>query len=113
MAGNDQLDGGSGRDMLYGGAGNDVLKGGAGDDRLSGGSGDDTFVFQKGGGRDVVTDFRDDHDRIDASRLSGVDSMSDLRVMQVDHDTVIEHGTDILVLKGVNVSDLDNSDFIF
>ena len=113
MAGNDRLDGGSGSDMLYGGAGNDVLKGGAGDDRLSGGSGDDTFVFQKGGGRDVVTDFRDDHDRIDASRLSGVDSMSDLRVMQVDHDTVIEHGTDILVLKGVTVSDLDNSDFIF
>jgi len=33
--------------------------------------------------------------------------------MQVGHDTVIEHGTDVLVLKGVNVSDLDNSDFIF
>ena len=45
--------------------------------------------------------------------VSGVDGMSDLRVMQVDHDTVIEHGTDILVLKGVTVSDLDNSDFIF
>jgi Ca2+-binding RTX toxin-like protein len=93
--------------------GNDVLKGGAGDDQLSGGSGNDTFVFQKGGGRDVVTDFRDGFDRIDASHLSGVDGMSDLRVMQVNHDTVIEHGTDILVLKGVNVSDLDNSDFIF
>ena len=90
-----------------------MLKGGAGDDRLSGGAGNDTFVFQKGGGRDVVSDFRADHDRIDASRLAGVDSMSDLRVMQVGHDTVLEHGTDVLVLKGVNVSDLDNSDFIF
>jgi Ca2+-binding RTX toxin-like protein len=111
--GNDRLHGGSGHDKLYGGAGNDVLKGGAGDDRLSGGSGNDTFVFQKGAGRDVVTDFRADHDRIDASRLAEVDSMSDLRVMQVGHDTVLEHGTDVLVLKGVNVSDLDNSDFIF
>ena len=39
--------------------------------------------------------------------------MSDLTVSAVGHDTVIEHGTDVLVLKGVNVSDLDNSDFIF
>ncbi|WP_246529106.1 peroxidase family protein [Microvirga zambiensis] len=112
-AGNDKLAGGSGDDRLSGGGGNDVLKGGAGNDTLSGGTGEDTFVFQKGGGRDVVTDFRADHDRIDASRLAGVDSMADLRVMQVDNDTVIEHGTDILVLKGVNVSDLDNADFIF
>jgi len=107
------LSGGSGNDRLNGGAGNDVLKGGAGNDILTGGAGNDTFVFQKGGGRDVVTDYRDGLDRIDASHLSGVDSMSDLRVMQVAHDTVIEHGTDILVIKGVNVSDLDNSDFIF
>jgi Ca2+-binding RTX toxin-like protein len=112
-AGNDRLSGGSGNDRLYGGSGNDVLKGGAGNDRLSGGAGDDTFVFQKNGGSDTVTDFRDGQDRIDARGLSGVDGLSDLNVVQVDQDVMIAHGTDILVLKGVTVSDLDNSDFIF
>jgi Ca2+-binding RTX toxin-like protein len=107
------LSGGSSNDRLSGGSGNDVLKGGAGNDRLSGGAGDDTFVFQKNGGSDTVTDFRDGHDRIDARGLSGVDSLSDLNVVQVDHDVMLAHGTDILVLKGVTVSDLDNSDFIF
>jgi Ca2+-binding RTX toxin-like protein len=120
--GNDQLEGGSGNDHLYGGAGNDRLSGGSGNDRLyggsgndrlSGGAGDDTFVFQKNGGSDTVTDFRDGHDRIDARGLSGVDGLSDLNVVQVDQDVMIAHGTDILVLKGVTVSDLDNSDFIF
>jgi Ca2+-binding RTX toxin-like protein len=113
MAGDDRLDGGSGRDKLYGGSGSDVLKGGSGNDRLSGGSGEDTFVFQKNGGSDTVTDFRDGHDRIDARGLSGVDSLSDLNVVQGEHDVMLAHGTDILVLKGVTVSDLDNSDFIF
>ncbi|WP_262297610.1 peroxidase family protein [Microvirga sesbaniae] len=113
MAGDDMLLGGSGRDKLAGGAGNDVLRGGSGDDRLTGGSGQDSFVFERGGGRDVVTDFRADHDRIDASRLSGVDKLSDLHLTQVGQDTVIEHGSDILVLKGVTASDLDNGDFIF
>jgi Ca2+-binding RTX toxin-like protein len=113
MRGDDKLSGGSGNDKLSGGKGDDHLKGGAGEDKLTGGSGQDIFVFEKGSGRDVVTDFREDHDRIDASRLSGVNSIDDLGVMQVGKDTVIEHGTDILVLKGVNASDLDNSDFIF
>jgi Ca2+-binding RTX toxin-like protein len=113
MSGDDRLDGGSGRDKLYGGAGNDVLKGGSGNDRLSGGAGEDTFVFQKNGGSDTVTDFRDGHDRIDVRGLSGVDSLSDLNVVQGEHDVMLAHGTDILVLKGVTVSDLDNSDFIF
>jgi Ca2+-binding RTX toxin-like protein len=113
MGGNDWLDGGSGRDKLYGGAGDDMIKGGAGNDHLTGGSGEDIFVFQKGTGRDVVTDFRHGRDEIDASQLAGVDKLSDLNVRQSGHDTIIEHGSDILVLKGVNASDLDGNDFIF
>jgi Ca2+-binding RTX toxin-like protein len=113
MSGDDRLDGGSGRDRVNGGAGDDVLKGGAGDDRLTGGTGADTFVFQKGGGRDVVTDFRHGQDDIDVSHLSGVNSLSDLDIRQEGRDTLIQHDTSILVLKGVNASDLDSSDFIF
>jgi Ca2+-binding RTX toxin-like protein len=113
MGGDDKLHGGTGRDKLSGGSGDDLLKGGAGNDRLSGGSGQDTFVFEKNGGSDTVTDFRDGQDRIDARGLSGVDSLSDLNVVQLDQDVMLARGADILVLKGVNASDLDNSDFIF
>jgi Ca2+-binding RTX toxin-like protein len=113
MSGDDRLDGGSGHDRINGGAGDDVLKGGAGNDRLTGGSGADTFVFQKGGGRDVVTDFRHGRDDIDVSRLNGVNSLSDLDIRQEGRDTLIQHDASILVLKGVNAFDLDSNDFIF
>jgi Ca2+-binding RTX toxin-like protein len=111
--GNNALKGGAGHDVLKGGAGDDVLKGGTGHDRLTGNSGEDTFVFERGGGRDTVTDFRHGHDRIDVSQLSGVEQKADLHLWQSGSDTVIWHGNDILVLKGVTASDLDNGDFIF
>jgi Ca2+-binding RTX toxin-like protein len=111
--GNDYLSGGSGHDRLYGGSGNDKLAGGTGNDWLTGGTGRDLFVFEEGGGRDTVTDFRDGQDRIDARRLSGVDDLSDLSLAQVGSSTVIGHGDEVLVLKGVLASDLDQTDFIF
>ncbi len=62
------LTGGAGRDALHGREGNDVLDGGLGNDQLTGFSGADTFVFQRGGGADVVWDFRvGQQDRIDLS----------------------------------------------
>ncbi|WP_114944093.1 peroxidase family protein [Microvirga calopogonii] len=113
MAGDDRLHGGAGQDSLNGGSGNDLLVGGSGNDRLTGGSGRDTFVFETNGGWDTVTDFRNGQDRIDARCLASVDKVSDLIVMQLGQDVMISHGSDVLVLKGVNASDLDNSDFIF
>jgi len=113
MAGSDKVYGGSGNDKVDGGAGNDRVDGGSGDNRLTGGSGDDVFVFNKKNGMDTVTDFRDDHDRIDVSGLSGVNDLNDLTVTQTAHGVVIGHAAAILVLKGVHESDLDNGDFIF
>ena len=52
--GNDSLSGGMANDSLYGGDGNDELNGDEGDDSLFGKAGDDTFVFNRGGGRDIV-----------------------------------------------------------
>jgi Ca2+-binding RTX toxin-like protein len=112
-AGDNLLKGGAGHDVLKGGAGDDRLHGGAGHDTLTGGSGRDTFVFEKRGGHDTVTDFRHGHDRIDVSKLAGVDGLADLARMQAGHDTLIWHGSDVLVLKGVSAADLDQSDFIF
>ena len=112
-AGNDRLYGGSGNDRLDGGAGNDRVDGGSGTNILKGGAGDDVFVFNKTSGMDTVTDFRDGHDRIDVSGLSGVSSLNDLTVTETAHGVVIGHAAAILVLKGVHESDLDNGDFIF
>ncbi len=56
--GNDALDGGAGNDIIIGGAGTKSITGGLGDDTLTGGSQSDTFVFQKGFGNDLLTDFR-------------------------------------------------------
>jgi Ca2+-binding RTX toxin-like protein len=109
----DKLYGGAGDDKLYGGADNDRLQGGAGDDRLTGGTGQDTFVFERRSGSDTVTDFRDGHDKVDVSRLAGVDSLADLARWQAGDDVVIWHDSDVLVLKGVDLSDLDSRDFIF
>jgi Ca2+-binding RTX toxin-like protein len=112
-AGNDTLLGGSGQDRLLGGSGHDLLKGGGGNDQLTGGSGADTFVFERGGGFDTVTDFRPGQDRLDVSGLSGVEQKADLHLWQMGADTLIWHGSDVLVLKGVTASDLDTGDFIF
>lgn len=66
-AGNDTLRGMAGNDLLDGDLGDDLLDGGDGDDLLVGGLGDDTYVFERGYGRDTVTDFdrvNGSHDRI-------------------------------------------------
>ena len=112
-SGHDRLYGGSGHDKLYGQSGNDKLYGGSGNDKLTGGSGSDVFVFEKKSGSDTITDFRTGHDKVDVSGLSGVDKLSDLHMWQSGSDTVISHGSDVLVLKGVKESDLDGSDLIF
>jgi Ca2+-binding RTX toxin-like protein len=44
-------------DTLDGRGGNDTLTGGAGNDTLTGGTGADTFIFNGGGGVDLITDF--------------------------------------------------------
>jgi serralysin len=112
-AGANVLKGGGGDDVLKGGAGDDRLVGGTGDDCLVGGAGRDTFVFEKRGGTDTVTDFRNDHDRIDVSALSGVNDRHDLSLVQVGADVEIHHGSGVLILEGVLASELDNKDFIF
>ncbi|MEO7178924.1 MAG: calcium-binding protein, partial [Allosphingosinicella sp.] len=54
--GNDTLEGGTGSDFLSGNYGDDIIEGGTGSDFLSGGYGDDTYRFERGFGRDVLSD---------------------------------------------------------
>jgi Ca2+-binding RTX toxin-like protein len=65
--GNDRLFGGEGNDTLRGGLGNDILEGGPGNDLLSGAAGTDRFVFAPGSGRDTISDFEDNIDRLHLS----------------------------------------------
>ncbi|MDP3854028.1 calcium-binding protein, partial [Phenylobacterium sp.] len=55
--GGNRLSGGAGNDTINGGAGADALLGDAGADVLTGGDGADRFIFGRGSGNDVITDF--------------------------------------------------------
>ena len=55
--GNDFISGNEGDDTLYGNGGEDILIGGVGNDHLDGGAGNDTYIFNKGDGNDVITDW--------------------------------------------------------
>ncbi|MBD2088425.1 type I secretion C-terminal target domain-containing protein [Microcoleus sp. FACHB-1515] len=66
----DVLLGGDGDDVLLGGDGNDRLTGGAGRDQLTGGAGRDRFIYTGAGeGRDTITDFETERDRIDLTEI--------------------------------------------
>ena len=112
--GADDLEGGLGRDNLVGGAGADRLEGGAGADRLTGNTGADTFVFDRGFGRDVITDFRDGVDLLDFSGHSAISGVDDLGIAQVGLHTVITDGVGgRIILRGVEANDLQEDDFLF
>ena len=75
-AGDDYVFGNGGGDALYGGAGKDTIKGGGGNDELHGGAGEDTYIFQIGGGTDVITDTASDSTNPDEKltlRFEGAD----------------------------------------
>lgn len=138
--GMDQLDGGTGNDRLYGGAmadmlmggdgadrldagaGHDMLEGGRGNDTLVGGTGADAFIVDPMSGDDVVFDFEAtgpaqgafDHVAlrdIDAEDLRIADTCTGARISwDVNHDGRYEGS---VLLHGVDVSDLRQSDFMF
>lgn len=62
--GNDHIEGDAGNDHIEGEGGNDWIDGGPGDDALIGGKGNDRFVLRKGGGHDVIYDFKPGEDTI-------------------------------------------------
>ncbi|MEZ5715019.1 MAG: matrixin family metalloprotease [Paracoccaceae bacterium] len=127
VAGGAQADlvlGGAGDDTLQGGGGFDTLDGGTGDDLLSGNFNADTFVFADGHGQDSITDFEATNaaEKIDLSAIEGIAGLADLDLgsatlgaaTQVGADVVIDTGDgNSITLLGVDLADLDASDFIF
>lgn len=113
LGGADTLLGGSGDDVIAGQGGNDRIDGGAGDDMLSGGlGGRDWFAyFQAGWGRDTISDFEDGIDLIDM-RGSGF-AFTQLVVAASGADVSISLGSDMILLKNLQVSQVSAADFLF
>jgi VCBS repeat-containing protein len=85
--GADVLHGENGIDILNGGNGIDLLFGGQDNDRLTGGAGSDTFVFQKSGGDDTITDFQIGIDRV---RLDDGLTVKSVSTLDVDHTGALD-----------------------
>ncbi len=95
---------------------NDTITGNTGNNVLTGSGGDDTFVFGLNSGNDTITDFdaTNPNETIDVSAY-GLTNTGDFNsITQVGSDTIIDiNGTDTIQLTGVNLADIDDSDFIF
>jgi Ca2+-binding RTX toxin-like protein len=114
-AGDDLLNGGGGNDTLLGGGGGDTLLGGTGSDWLTGGAGADTFLIQKGGGSDIITDFEAGADTV---RLKGYAFASFKAVTAAMHqagqDVVLKLGNgETLKFLNHKVTDFSAGDFGF
>lgn len=128
-AGDDRFAGTSVADTVYGLGGNDSLDGGAGQDRVMGGAGDDlltggpdtdTFVFRKGEGSDIVTDF--DRDGDDVVELAGLgkalDSYAEVlpHLSEVDSSAVLDLSAAVglkITFQGTTLSQIGADDFVF
>lgn len=123
----DNINGANGADTLIGTDADEVLRGEGGDDRLEGaggndilygGAGDDIFVFSDGDGQDEIRGFNAtrDGEKIDLKGISGVTGFEDLipRMEQVGDDVRIDLGDgNEVLLRNVDLDDLDAADFIF
>ncbi|WP_282078889.1 calcium-binding protein [Epibacterium ulvae] len=116
-SGHDYADGGAGRDVVRGGDGRDTLTGGDDndDDYLFGGSGQDVFKFSENIGADRIEDFEDGIDVIDLSEVSSIDNFSELQAMmrQSGNKVIIDVGTDDIIIKNTDLSQMDATDFVF
>ena len=113
QAGNDDLDGEAGDDRLFGGVGRDTLDGGRGNDVLTGGTGIDIFEFERGDGRDIITDFQNGEDRIDIddATLATIDALI-RTARQVGNDLVLSpFGDTTITIQGLQRAALDRADF--
>jgi Ca2+-binding RTX toxin-like protein len=112
--GNDVIKGGSGRDTLDGGKGNDTIYMTDGHDiDTFGGSGADRFIFDFGGGGDII-DFEPGVDTLDFTRLDI--NMGDLEFYDFgDNDNFVRIAFDddhVVSLLGVDMDELLAEGFI-
>jgi Ca2+-binding RTX toxin-like protein len=111
-----EIHGNKGDNKLAGLAGADTLNGAGGDDIMTGGADADIFLFSKGGGHDIIKDFKHGEDHVD---LSGQDTIADFDDMIANHttsshgDLTIHVGNATLTLENTSAGGLDFKDFFF
>ena len=93
---NNTILGGSGKDSIYGNAGDDSIAGNQGNDTLTGGTGNDVFVYNKGDGNDVITDYTSDEDLIyiASGDITSVGNKNDNLILKIGSNKIsIKGGT--------------------
>ncbi|MFV1497981.1 calcium-binding protein [Phaeobacter sp. JH20_02] len=111
-SGQDTLLGGQGDDRLYGDGGSDQLIGQEGDDTLTGGAHADIFVFHRGYGSDVITDFTLGEDLIQIGR--GADGVEDLTFTQLGADVQIAFADVTILVENSTLEQIEAADnFLF
>ena len=106
-AANNFISGGTKNDVIDGGKGNDSISGGKGNDTLTGGIGNDIFIYSKGDGNDVITDYVAGEDKIKI--VSG--SVTGYSVK--NSDAILKIGSGAITLKNAGsnaISVLDEDD---
>ena len=115
--GDNWLHGNAGKTLIYGWYGNDALNGDKGNDILTGGAGTDSFIFIRGTGKDVITDYEAGSDDIYLGNLKGHKDFADMLANHVDEkangDLWITYGKDTVVLRDTDVAGLNSDDFHF
>lgn len=101
--------------IIIGSSGTQILNGNAGNDILTGGADNDVFIFERGAGRDLITDFRPGEDQLTiGAGFTQFLSFSAVRaaMQQVGADVVLTLGVgDSVVLRGRQVADFTAQDF--
>ncbi|MEL6439355.1 MAG: ELWxxDGT repeat protein [Cyanobacteria bacterium J06621_8] len=103
--GKDSLIGGDGNDTLIGGDGDDTLMGGAGTDRLTGDEGQNIFVLEPGNGGDIITDFKQGHDRL------GIGEDLTFEELTLVGNSINLGNKLLATLEGVETAELTSEDF--
>jgi len=105
--------------IMTGGSGDDRIIGRGGHDTLTGRAGNDTFVYDtRWFGKDIITDFDTDGDKLDLSALNLAD-FSSLKpfLVQDGPDVLItlgwQNGNEAIRLENVSLASLSDSDFVF
>jgi len=79
------------------------------------GSGADQFIFSDGFGDDIIRDFEAGQDRLDFSNLSDFTDAADVlaSATQLGNSVIIQAGDNSVTLQGVELSELNENDFVF
>lgn len=110
--GKDNINGGAGNDALSGGTGRDILIGHLGNDTLTGGAQADRFVFHKGHGQNVITDFEIGVDKIEIGR--GASRLNQLTFAKKGDDVKVSFADVEVMVNDVTVKQLNDGDnFVF